>query len=271
MADNVAPLTVTKPLLSAGAFQFSTTALDNDLGTAPAGFWSVQPVDLLANDNAVASILNPASVLLYSAASGGSGARTLSTAQGLYSVDARGVLTLQPTADFSGSDSLWYTVADSTGRVSARTLVTVSATATSAARDDAATTLKTAADGVVAVSHYGVSDVTVSEGAGTAVFTVTGFEGSRINAITLADGSAVAGLDTGLGIEVFDGTGWVAYKTWDHLVPTDGDTQNFEPTSLQVRIRVTDDGAVESSETSPTTTPPASPCRATATPLPTRR
>jgi len=153
MADDVAPLTVTKPQLSAGAFQFSTTALDNDLGTAPAGFWSVQPVDLLANDNAAASILNPASVLLYSAASGGSGARTLSTAQGLYSVDARGVLTLQPTADFSGSDSLWYTVADATGKVSARTLVTVSATATSAARDDAATTLKIAADSVVAVSH----------------------------------------------------------------------------------------------------------------------
>ncbi|GLQ32120.1 tandem-95 repeat protein [Litoribrevibacter albus] len=79
---------------------------------------SVQ-VDVLSNDVGAGSALNPASVAIVTSAT--SGSTSINT--------ANGVITYTPTADFNGSDSFAYTVADTQGNTSASTTVSITVTA----------------------------------------------------------------------------------------------------------------------------------------------
>jgi hypothetical protein len=101
---------------------------------------SVQ-VDVLSNDVGDGSALNPASVAIVTSASNGS--TSINT--------ANGVITYTPEANFNGSDSFAYTVADTRGNTSASTTVSITVTAVNDAPVAVADTASVAEDSTVII------------------------------------------------------------------------------------------------------------------------
>lgn len=101
---------------------------------------SVQ-VDVLSNDVGAGSALNPASVAIVTSATNGS--TSVNT--------ANGVITYTPTANFNGSDSFAYTVADTQGNTSASTTVTITVSAVNDAPVAVADTAVVTEDGSVVI------------------------------------------------------------------------------------------------------------------------
>lgn len=99
--------------------------------------------------------------------------------------------------------------------------------------------------GVALTEVCGVNNVTVNEGSPYAIFEVGGFEGGTISALTLASGTGTLGVDTGSGLEYFDGRDWVAYSGQPVTIPSDGDNDPYEPTKLLVRVAISNDDPLE--------------------------
>ena len=86
-----------------------------------------------------------------------------------------------------------------------------------------------------------VSNVTIHESLGHALFTVGGAQGQWVS-LDLKDGSATRDSgDYGPALEYFDGDGWVAYSGQLIQLPADG--------RIQVRVPLKDDGVAEGLET----------------------
>lgn len=99
--------------------------------------------------------------------------------------------------------------------------------------------------GVALTEVCGVNNVTVNEGSPYAIFEVGGFEGGTISALTLASGTGTLGVDTGSGLEYFNGNAWVAYSGQPVTIPSDGDNDPYEPTKLLVRVAISNDDPLE--------------------------
>jgi hypothetical protein len=86
-----------------------------------------------------------------------------------------------------------------------------------------------------------VSSPTLSEASPYAVFTVTGQPGQQMT-LTLDSDSATVGVDTGAGLQYFDGTVWQNYTPGSRVtMPVDG-------SALLVRTSINNDGTFEGSE-----------------------
>ena len=99
----------------------------NDNFTVPGSSPSVLPI--LANDFDIDSVINPATLAIVSAPSGGG-----------VIVNANGTVTFTPNAGFKGQTSFTYTVSDFEGATSQPATVTVTVNAPPTANADAATT-----------------------------------------------------------------------------------------------------------------------------------
>jgi hypothetical protein len=99
-----------------------------------------------------------------------------------------------------------------------------------------------------------VNSVTVNESSPYAVFTVSGLEKQPFS-LSLTSDSALVGTDTGTQLQWYDVTAnsgagaWINYTPGNLItMPSDGDASRYEPTSVLVRVAITNDTTYEVSE-----------------------
>ncbi|NDI02418.1 MAG: hypothetical protein EBY57_11645, partial [Actinobacteria bacterium] len=84
-----------------------------------------------------------------------------------------------------------------------------------------------------------VNDISVNEDSPHAIFTVTASDG-QVLALSLANGTATVGTDTGSSLDFYNGSGWEPYN---------GTSVVMNGTTLLVRTTITDDATFEGRET----------------------
>lgn len=107
-------------------------------------------IDLLANDSDPNNDIDSATVDLDPVSPGIQADRT--TPNGMFTVDADGVLTFSPAVNFSGTETISYNVSDTTGRVSNNADITIEVESVNAAPTAAADNASTNEDTEVEIS-----------------------------------------------------------------------------------------------------------------------
>jgi gliding motility-associated-like protein len=221
-ASNAATITVTVNSINSDPVASNDAATTNEDASVS--------LNVVTNDSDVDGTINAATVDLNTAVAGIQNSST--TSEGTFTVNATGVVTFTPTANFNGTASVAYTVDDNVGATSNAATITITVTPVNdlpVANNDATTTNEATAVTINVVANDTDTDGTIDAATVDLNTTTGGIQSTNTTAAGAWSVSA-SGVVTLTPVGTFSGTATLSYRVNDNS----GATSNAATISVTV-------------------------------------